>query len=62
MSYFEWLKNLEHVIPGRMQRKWEEKTKRNLLSVIGEATGIKFDESLLLKGAEEKDIVLGGIE
>lgn len=62
VSYFEWLKNLEHVIPGRMQRKWEEKTKRNLLSVIGEATGIQFDESLLLKGAEEKDIVLGGIE
>ena len=62
VSYFEWLKNLEHVIPGRMQRKWEEKSKQNLLEVISSATGIEFDQSLLLKGAEEKDIVLGGIE
>lgn len=51
VSYFEWLKNLEHVIPGRMQRKWEEKTKLNLLDVISQATGIQFDHNLLLKGA-----------
>lgn len=62
VSYFEWLKNLEHVIPGRMQRKWEEKTKQNLLEVISQATGIQVDQSLLLAGASEKDIVLAGIE
>lgn len=45
-----------------MQRKWEEKSKHNLLEVISQATGIKFDESLVLKGASEKDIVLAGIE
>jgi len=32
------------------------------LEVFSKATGIKVDESLVLKGAEEKDIVLGGIE
>lgn len=45
-----------------MRRRWEEKTRHNLLEVIGEATGIHVDESLLLKGASEKDIVLAGIE
>jgi glutamate dehydrogenase (NAD(P)+) len=42
VSYFEWLKNLEHVRPGRMQRKWEEKSKKNLLNVICKATGLSY--------------------
>jgi hypothetical protein len=45
-----------------MQRKWEEKTKHNLLEVISNATGIKIDEAEVLKGATEKDIVHAGIE
>lgn len=45
-----------------MSRKWEEKTKNNLLDVINEATGLDIDKSQLLKGATEKDIVHAGIE
>jgi glutamate dehydrogenase/leucine dehydrogenase len=45
-----------------MSRKWEEKTKNNLIDVITEATGISIDRTQLLKGATEKDIVLAGIE
>jgi glutamate dehydrogenase (NAD(P)+) len=62
VSYFEWLKNLEHVSPGRMSRKWEEKTKNNLLDVINEATGLSINKDELLQGATEKDIVHAGIE
>ena len=48
VSYFEWLKNLDHMRPGRLTRKWEEKSKLNLLSVISDITGLK------LKTLEEK--------
>jgi len=27
VSYFEWLKNLDHMNPGQMTRRWEEKSK-----------------------------------
>lgn len=65
VSYFEWLKNLDHVRPGRMQRKWEEKTRENLLEVILEATGLnpeQVDKKLLLEGAKERDIIYAGLE
>ena len=40
VSYFEWLKNLDHVRPGRLSRKWEEKSKKNLIDVILKAAGV----------------------
>lgn len=65
VSYFEWLKNLDHVRPGRMTRKWEEKSKKNLIDVIAKATGLpeeRFDRTQLLEGATELDIVYAGLE
>ena len=40
VSYFEWVKNLDHARPGRMYRKWEEKAKKNLLEIVSDATGV----------------------
>ena len=65
VSYFEWLKNIDHVRPGRMTRKWEEKSKKNLIDVIVKATGLpeeRFDRTQLLEGATELDIVYAGLE
>jgi glutamate dehydrogenase (NAD(P)+) len=48
-----------------MTRKWEEKSKKNLIEVIARATGLgedKFDRALLLEGATELDIVYAGLE
>jgi len=66
-SYFEWLKNLEHVKPGRLVRRWEEKTKRSLLKVISQKTGIPDaalteEQTNLLRGPSELDIVYSGLE
>ena len=35
VSYFEWLKNLDHVAPGRMTAKHQEQTKKKLISMLG---------------------------
>lgn len=67
-SYFEWLKNLDHVRPGRLNRKWEEKSKKNMLEVMQKILKgtAEFDLDLmvhqLLEGATEFDIVKSGLE
>jgi len=48
-----------------MTRKWEEKSKKNLIDVIVKATGLpeeRFDRTQLLEGATELDIVYAGLE
>lgn len=66
VSYFEWLKNLDHMRPGRMVKRWEEKSKHKLLSLIEKKSHIKFDLSgthaELLRGPSEADIVESALE
>jgi glutamate dehydrogenase (NAD(P)+) len=65
VSYFEWLKNLEHVRFGRMEKRFEESSARQLLAAIEGATGRTFTEqeiSAYARGADEIDLVNSGLE
>merc|ERR1711935_60437 len=56
-SYFEWLKNLEHISPGKMTKKYEEQSQKRLLEIMGyDITG---DD---IEGATEIDIVYSGLD
>ena len=67
VSYFEWLKNLQHVSAGKLTRRWEEQSKRHLYEFI---KGKKFDPAEhggnehkdKFRGASEIDIVYSGLE
>ena len=64
VSYFEWLKNLQHVRFGRMTRKWEESSKLVMLEqlkLVGAKVSDK-DMKLLMQGPSERDIVYSGLE
>ena len=65
VSYFEWLKDLEHVRFGRMEKRFEEHAYRRLLSAVESATEKKFGKDMLdvlSKGADEHDLVRSGLE
>ena len=65
VSYFEWLKNLQHVSFGRMEKRFDQSAYRRLLQAIEGATAKVFsvDENVsLTRGADELDIVNSGLE
>ena len=69
VSYFEWLKNLDHMRPGRLVKRvtkiinlskikqWEERSKQNIIKLIADKTGktIKLDPNDIkaLRGPSE---------
>ena len=58
-SYFEWLKNLEHISPGKMTKKYEEQSQRQLLAIMGYEAE---DGASGITGASELDIVYSGLD
>lgn len=62
VSYFEWLKNLERVAPGRLTKKYQEKTKRTILTTLGYVIPENSPLNNNLTGATEIEIVYSGLE
>lgn len=56
-SYFEWLKNIDHVSPGKLSKKYDEKSQKKLLEMMGFKGSSEH-----IKGAEEIDIVYSGLD
>lgn len=61
VSYFEWLKNLQHVTPGLLTRRWEHEKSLQLLRVLAREDLIsKYKEDL--RGPSEFVIVTTALE
>ncbi|MFK7932526.1 MAG: Glu/Leu/Phe/Val dehydrogenase [Saprospiraceae bacterium] len=65
VSYFEWLKNLSHMRFGRMEKRYNQNTYNNLISLVESMTGKKVgerDRNMIARGADEIDLVRSGLE
>ncbi len=62
VSYFEWLKNIDHKEMGLLYRRWERQSKQNLFKMIDSKKGNEKVDMNLLDGASEKQIVYSGLE
>jgi glutamate dehydrogenase (NAD(P)+) len=65
VSYFEWLKNLSHVRYGRMEKRFRENRNLHILAQLEELTGktvSKEERSIIMRGADEIDLVHSGLE
>lgn len=65
VSYFEWLKNLSHVRFGRMNKRFEEESIRNVVHSMEQLIGKSLtnrEKEALIKGADEIDLVNSGLE
>jgi len=65
VSYFEWLKNIQHVRFGRMGKRFEENSYKKILSVIETISDRKFTENelaVLAQGGGERELVDSGLE
>jgi glutamate dehydrogenase (NAD(P)+) len=65
VSYFEWLKNLQHVRMGRMGKRFMETSASEIVSTIERTTNKKLSDAekqVLSHGPDEVDLVNSGLE
>ena len=64
VSYLEWVKNINQIRFGRLQRRYEEGRNRALIEAL-EKQGMKFSRGFkteFLDGADELDLVRAGLD
>lgn len=49
VSYFEWLKNLNHVRFGRLTKRWEERSKVGMIQQLEKATGKQVEPDAIAR-------------
>ena len=65
VSYFEWIKNLQHIRFGRMQRRLDEYRSDAVVRAIETMTGQKMPEALrrdIMQGTDELSMVRSGLD
>lgn len=65
VSYFEWLKNLSHMRFGRMDKRYRQQGRENVIELIeslGSGTVPKNLVQKYVKGPDEVDLVRSGLE
>lgn len=65
VSYFEWLKNLQHVRMGRLGKRYTETATSHLITTIEKATGKTLSDAekvKLMVGPDEEALVNSGLE
>lgn len=65
VSYFEWLKDIQHVRYGRMSKRFDEGSLMKIVNELERISGKKYSEAeieRLTHGAEEYDLVDSGLE
>ncbi len=65
VSYFEWLKNISNMRFGRLSKRAEEASHRQMIEALEETTGKHLSDArrqLLEHGADEIDLVHSGLE
>ena len=65
VSYFEWLKDIQHVRYGRLNKRFDQESLLKVVREIESISGKKYSDSELERlthGAEEADLVDSGLE
>lgn len=65
VSYFEWIKNISHIRFGRLDRRLDENRGQTIIDVFEHMLESDVPERFrhaLMQGADEKDLVLSGLD